>query len=232
MLKGWLTHAGPYRVEHVPVPHPGPLNSMAYTNPKGVQHTTEGAALEGALSRFLHEMVGSTFIVGRDLKKRARILQLVPLGYEAAALKHTESPQTNGLAIAQIELVGFSQTHPWDPDPEVLDMLGALYWQLNVSCKIPLVHVANPHRDATVWVNARGWLGHVDVPENDHVDPRALRYQDIFTAAHRHAAAKPKAKVAAKPRPKVLAPSTVVLKRRAKRTPPAPLCGGFRPADV
>lgn len=226
MLKGWLTHAGPYRVEHVPVPHPGPLDVWAYSHPKGVQHTTEGSALEGALSRFLAEMVGSTFIVGRDVKKKARILQLVPLGNAAAALKHTAEPQTNGIAIAQVELVGFSQAHVWEPDAEVLRMLAALYWQLEKSCGIPLKHTPNPHRNGAVWLASRGWVGHIDVPENDHVDPGAFNYADVFAAASRFDGAPAKAKVKKKPRPKVLAPSVVLLKRRAAKTPPAPLCAG------
>lgn len=226
--RGWLTHAGPYRVEHVPVPHPGQLDVWAYSRPKGVQHTTEGSALEGALSRFESEMVGSTFIVGRDQKKKSRILQLVPLGFAAAALKHTGDPATNGIAIAQVELVGFSQYHLWEPDREVEQMLAALYWQLQKSCTIPLKHTPNPHRNGAVWLATRGWVGHVDVPENDHVDPGAFDYERVFALARTYDVVAPlvKAKVKPKPRPKILAPSVVLLQRRARKTPPAPLCAG------
>ena len=236
MQTGWLTHAGPYKIEHVPCPHPGLLDNAAYKHRKGVQHTTEGATIEGALSRFLHEMVGSTFIVGRDSKKKARILQLVTLGYAAAALQHTRAPQTNGLAIAQIELVGFSQTRPWDPDAVVLDMLAALYWQLEQSCGIPLKHISNPTRSSSVWVAAEGWLGHVDVPENDHVDPRALRYGDVFERARRFdlksVHPKPKAKIKPRPRPKAVAPGTAIMLLRAHRTAPAAACAGGRQAKA
>lgn len=223
MVKGWLSHAGPYRVEHVPVPHPGELELWAYAHQKGVQHTTEGAALEGALSRFLHEEVCSTFIVGRDSKHKARILQLVPLGNMAAALQHTGYPSTNGIVIAQIELVGFSQAHAWDPDAEVLRMLAAVYWQLEQSCGIPLRHVPNPSRNDAIWLAARGWLGHIDVPENDHVDPGKLDYDKVFTIA-RTFDQKSKAKAKAKPRPKVLAPGAAMLLLRAHKTPAAPAC--------
>lgn len=225
MKTGWLTHAGPYKVEHVPVPHPGSLESAAYTHRKGVQHTTEGSALEGALARFRVETVGSTFIVGRDQKHRSRILQLIPLGQMAAALKHTGSPATNSLVIAQVELVGVSPVgRKWVPDPVVLDMLAALYWQLQKSCDIPLKHVANPSRSPAKWVAAAGWLGHVDVPENDHVDPRNLDYSAVIKHAHRFDHVKAKGKVKTKPRKQLPVGKTAALQRRAAKTPPAPMC--------
>lgn len=235
MKTGWLTHAGPYKVEHVPVRRVGAfLVAAAFRRRKGVMHTTEGHALEGALARFRVETVGSTFIVGRDLKGRPRILQCLPLGEKAAALKHTGKTETNGLAIAQVELVGVSPIgKTWLPDPQVFDRLAALVWQLHKDCGIPLEHVANPSRSNARWMATVGWVGHVDVPQNDHVDPRKLNYKALFARARlfsikpglAHLAPAPKGKI--KPKPRKVSPlsRTAALKRRAKRTPPAPICG-------
>jgi hypothetical protein len=216
---GWLTHAGPYRVEHLPLRNPGALLPAAYTHRKGVQHTTEGPTIEGALSRFKAEEVESTFIVGRDAHHNARIIQMVPLGNAAAALQNRGGGvETNRIVIAQIELAGFSKTTPWLPDDGVLARLAALYWQLEQSCGIPLKRVANPKRAAAKWNGAAGWLGHADVPENDHVDPRALRYASTPSGRCRSAVAPPRSPP--RPRPPRARPRRSTTAAPAARTPP------------
>jgi predicted nucleic acid-binding protein len=142
---------------------------------------------------------------------------MVPLGNAAAALQNRGGGvETNRIVIAQIELAGFSKTTPWLPDDGVLARLAALYWQLEQSCGIPLKRVANPKRAAAKWNGAAGWLGHADVPENDHVDPRALRYAVVLEIASGLAVRKPQAKVQKHPR-RLDAVRTLPLRRRAAK---------------
>lgn len=230
MQKGWLPRAARFRVEHMPFEDAGPLLPAAYTRPRGIQHTTEGSSVEGALSAYRAGRVSPTFTVGYDLRRKVRIVQHVPLGNAATALVNRPGGvETNRVAVAQIELVGVSPIgRPWQPDEPVLAALAAVYWQLWKSCGIPLTHVANPGRRRDIWDGSAGWFGHVDVPENAHVDPRDLRYSQVFARAHAFSVVPPRP---AKPRrkPKRTPPAVARrwrLARRAKKTPPSPLSGG------
>ena len=186
MKTGWITTAGVWTVEHVPCPdYAGPLDSLA--PPIGVQHTTEGSTIEGALAVFRRHYAPH-FLVGRDSKGKVRILQLLPLGRAAAALEHPAGTvPTNGYARVQIELVGFSQHKLWRPDKDVTRALGCLYGVLAQAAGIPLVHVANPQRDPKVWSKGGGWFGHDGVPNNQHWDPGVLDFDTVFSYAGRTA---------------------------------------------
>lgn len=210
MQNGWLKSAGMWTVEHVPCPNPGVKVDVS-SPAKGVQHTTEGSTVEGALGVF-RKSDAPTFLVGRDAKKKVRLLQLIPLGYIAAALVHRGDPPTNGYARAQIELVGFSSHALWKPDSEVLSALGALYGVLAQTQGIPLKHVANPQRDPKVWSKGTGWFGHDGVPGNSHWDPGQLHWDAVFAHASRGLSVVPPK---AKPKPLVLHPRTFTLVRRA-----------------
>lgn len=181
---GWLHYASTFKVEHVPFPHAGPLLPNATKVRRGVQHTTEGLTIEGALSAYKAHNDAPTFTVGHDAKGRVRMLQHVPLGEAARALEnHPDGVETNRVTIAQIELVAVSQTKPWLPEPAVADALASLYATLAAATGIPLVHVVNPDRAAMRWRRRSGWYGHADVPENNHVDPRGLDYLTLFALA-------------------------------------------------
>lgn len=212
MQSGWLKSAGMWTIEHVPCPHPNVAVDTSVP-PKGVQHTTEGSTVEGALSKF-KSVDAPHFLLGRDQKNSVRVLQLIPLGYIAAALEHHGDPPTNGYVRAQIELAGFSKHSLWKPDTEVLSALGALYGALAQAQGIPLKHVANPTRNPSVWRNEAGWFGHDGAPNQwtGHWDPGVLDYQAVFAHASRGIPV-PVAK--AKPKPLVLHPRTFTLVRRA-----------------
>lgn len=235
MQKGWLPRAAGYRVDHVPFEDAGPLLPAAYTVPRAVQHTTEGSSVEGALAAYRAKRSAATFTVGYDLKRKPRIVQHVPLGNAARSLINSEGGvETNRACIAQIELVGVSPVgRPWQPDGPVLTLLAALYWQLWKSAGIPLVHVGNPSRSPAVWRTKPGWYGHVDVPENFHVDPRDLRYQQVIARAHSFSVipAKP---VKAKRKPKRAVPFTGRrrLVNRSKTVQASPLGTGGRPTAI
>lgn len=210
MQNGWLQSAGMWTVEHVPCPHPDV--KVDFSAPaKGVQHTTEGSTVEGALAVF-RKHSAPTFLVGRDAKKKVRLLQLIPLGFIAATLEHHGDPPTNGCARAQIELAGFSSHSLWKPDAQVLSALGSLYGVLAQAQGIPLKHVANTQRDPKVWSKGSGWFGHDGVPGNSHWDPGQLHWDAVFAHASRGVAVVPP-----KPAPKPLLthPQTWRLVRRA-----------------
>lgn len=211
MKTGWLTTAGVFTVEHVPCPdYAGNVDQSV--KPKGVQHTTEGWTIESALAVF-RQHYAPHFLVGRDAKKKVRILQLLPLGRAAAALEHSGGVPTNGYARAQIELVGFSQHKLWCPDKEVSRALGCLYGCLAQTVGIPLLHVANPQRDPKVWTDGTGWFGHDGIPDNAHWDPGVLDFNTVFSYSGRTAVVPPK--INAKPKPLLLHPLTYTLVRRS-----------------
>lgn len=181
---GWLRHAGRFKVEHVPFDDSGPLLPAALQVRRGVQHTTEGSTIEGALSAYKAHNDAPTFTLGHDAKGRVRILQHVQLGHAARALEnHPGGVETNRVVVAQIELVGVSQVKKWLPAPAVDDALASLYAALHAAAAIPFVHVANPGRSTLRWRRKPGWYGHADVPENSHVDPRGLDYAALFSLA-------------------------------------------------
>lgn len=219
---GWLSRAGKYRVEHVPCPNPGQPVSDGGKH-KGILHTVEGS-FESGLNVFLQHYAPH-FQVGRDRKGRVRILQLVPLGTMAAALEnHSGGVETNRECRVQIEIADRSKHTPWLPDDGVTDALATLMAELRHAQAIPLHHPP-VRRDPRMWEAASGWMGHIDVPENVHWDSGAIRYERLFTLAHRQET-KPRKppKVKPKPQKKILHPKIWALQVRARRAEPAPLC--------
>jgi hypothetical protein len=181
MQHGWLTHAGKFRVDHIPCPHPGePVDLSA--PPKGVQHTVEGS-FESGLAVFRRHFAPH-FLVGRKRGGALSIAQLVPLGFMAAALEnHSGGVETNRIVRVQIELADFSKHQPWLPDAGVQELLAQLYLTLEQAADIPLRHVP-VLRKPRLWEREPGWFGHVDVPENAHWDSGSLEYGKLFARAH------------------------------------------------
>jgi len=189
LQKGWLTKAGAFAVEKVECPAPGGSVDLSKP-PVGVLHTTEGS-FDSALGEFkVHH--APTFLVSSG-----RILQLLPLGASAAALKHDVPPESNRWARAQIEVAGFSQEDPWQFDPATLARVAALMGALARAASIPLTRPfpdAMPpkpwatttfsRRTSGKWGTVAGWFGHVEVPSgNAHWDPGALRWSELLARA-------------------------------------------------
>lgn len=202
MAVAWLKAAGKFKVEHMPMPHPGVR--VSGPGPKvGVLHTIEGS-LESGLSVFRRHFA-PTFTVGRDRNGKVRILQHIPLGYMAAALEnHSGGVETNREAEVQIELAGHSSQQPWLPDAGVLDALTSLMAVLSVNPGIPLTRPYPDLMPALPWASysfprrrdgkfnrVSGWYGHVEVPENAHWDPGAFRWTVALNAAKVKAAPTP-----------------------------------------
>lgn len=205
MITGWLSTAGPYKVEHLNVPHPRARVDMSKP-PTGVLHTIEGS-LESGLSVF-RTHYAPTFVVGQDKGGKIRIIQCVPLGMMAAALENDAGgPETNRWARVQIELAGRSSTSPWLPTLPVQEALAALMGTLVRAAEIPLFRPFPDRMPPTPWAvewfsrrregkwgKVAGWYGHVEVPENAHWDPGALKWGTILDRAEKYAGRKPQAR--------------------------------------
>jgi hypothetical protein len=196
-VQKWLTRAGPYRVEHMPMPHPGRATDLSKR--EGVLHTIEGS-LESGLSVFRVHF-SPTFTVGRDRNGKVRIIQHIPLGMMAAALQNLPGGvETNFEAEVQVEIAAHSKTVPWLPEPGTTDALAELMAVLARVVNIPLTHPfpENPgplpwattryaHRLAGIWGKVAGWYAHMDMPENTHWDCGWLKW-DMLLALARHKA--------------------------------------------
>ena len=186
----WLTRAGPFDVEHAGgIPHFNQAVTLGAPR-AGVLHTTEGATIEGAMGVFRHHYAPH-FVVGRDASGKVRILQLVQIGTIGAALE-----THNWLALAQVELVGFSRDKAWFPDEESAAALAALMAQCAADYQIPLSHPwpdddwgragPNPHRASQKFGRVAGWFGHQDVESPDvHWDPGCFQWSRIFDLARK-----------------------------------------------
>jgi len=190
-MKSWLSKTcdGKYAIQRVPCPGPGGQVDLKRP-PAGVMHTTEGP-FDSALSVF-RKHYAPTFLVGQR-----KIAQLLPLGAMAAALENRSGGvETNRWARVQIEVAGFSKTTPYLFDAATTDALASLLATLKVEAGIPL---ARPYPDAMPsqpwatpafrrrkdgkWGKTAGWFGHVEVPENSHWDPGALRWEALLLKA-------------------------------------------------
>lgn len=156
---------------------------------KGVLHTTEGS-WPSALSVFRYNTGTPTFMLGRDGTTRSgvgysgklRLAQFMPIGEMALTLKNLSGgAETNRDCLVQIELVAFCQWTPWLPDAETTALLAALMRELRDKAGIPLRRAGDGSRSVTRWINNAGWFGHSEVPENDHTDPRAIKWADLFS---------------------------------------------------
>jgi len=208
---GWLWGAAGHKVEHMPMPHPA--SRVDWRVPaQGVAHTIEGS-LPSGLAVFRHHF-SPTFSVGPG-----RIIQHIPLGFMAAALEHKTFPPTNGWARVQIEVAGHSSQKPWLPDKSTLRSLAHLLAALtfapaNIPLHRPFADAMPPgmwafegfsRRHAGHWGKTPGWYGHVEIPQNSHWDPGALKWKDVLAEAAkiRERTLKP-SKPRVVPRPKVI----------------------------
>ena len=183
----WLFSVGGIPVEKITDCKRSFVNANAQP-PKGVLHTTEGS-WNGSMQVFKYNTGTPTFMVGRDGSQRQgvgyngrlRIAQFMPIGEMALTLKNgSGGVETNRDCIVQIELVAHCQWDAWLPDPETTKLLNALMQELNNRFNIPMIHSGNGTRSSTRWTRMAGWFGHGEVPENDHTDPRAIRWSVIL----------------------------------------------------
>jgi hypothetical protein len=190
MQKGFLKMTiGGRRIEHVACPHPSvPVDLSAPA--AGVLHTIEGS-LGSGLSVFQRHFAPHFALDSR------RIVQMVPLGMIGTALNNLPGGvETNRIARVQIELAGNSKESPWLPEAPLTEALADLIATVSRAAEIPLTRPfpdrmppkpwATPkfaRRHAGKWGSQAGWFGHVDLPENEHWDPGALKWKTILDRA-------------------------------------------------
>jgi hypothetical protein len=190
MQHGWLTKThGGRTIEHIPCPNPGGTVDES-APPTGVVHTIEGD-LNSGLGVFRTHYAPHFTLDGE------RIIQLVPLGTMAAALEnHPGGVETNSITRVQIEVAGHSKEEPWMFDGPTSEAFADLLATLATAAEIPLERPfpdempAKPwatydfaRRSAGKWGHVAGWYGHVEVPENAHWDPGALKWSEILERA-------------------------------------------------
>lgn len=163
--------------------------------PNGVLHTTEGHFDPSA--NVFTETGTPTFMLGYQQLKasgsnapassstRIRVAQFMPIGEMALTLENDAGgTETNREALVQIELVGFAKFEKWSPPEPVMKVLADLLRQLHDVCGIPLQRAGNGTRSVTLWHGGRaGWFGHLEVPENNHTDPRNFEWAKLFRMA-------------------------------------------------
>jgi hypothetical protein len=173
---------------------------------KGVQHTTEGH-WAGSLSRFVSDTGTPTIMLGYETLKASgkpppfhltnqpaaedtpiRIGQFLPFGEMALTLLNPSGgTETNRECHVQIELIGTcvvgDGNDPWLPAEPVLKVLAKVYDLIEDAVGIPLQRGGDGTRNLHRWDNREGWFGHGEVPENEHTDPRGLKYEEIFDHA-------------------------------------------------
>ena len=156
--------------------------------PKAVLHTTEGS-WAGSLSVFRYTTGTPTFMIGRDGSTRSgvgytgrlRIAQFMPIGEMALTLQNDSGGvETNRDCLVQIELVAFCQWTPWLPDPETTALLRKLMVEIERVAGVPLKRGGDNTRSVLRWNTVAGWFGHGETPENDHTDPRAIKWDALL----------------------------------------------------
>lgn len=164
--------------------------------PNGVMHTTEGhwgPSLEVFTNTGTpHFLIGYNTINRNNTRASGplRIGQLAPIGEMALTLVNSAGgTETNREALVQIELIAFSKFEPWLPPAPVTKALAALLERIEDICGIPLQRAGNGSRSVALWDGKAGWFGHGEVPENNHTDPRNLKWNELFAAAPHETAA-------------------------------------------
>lgn len=190
-MKSWLSRTvdGKFKIEKIPCSNNG--QKVVLSRPRaGVLHTTEGG-WDSAMSVFKRHYAPH-FLVGKN-----RVAQLIPLGIMATALENDAGgDDTNRWAVAQIEVVGFSKEAPYVFDAQTMAALSSLLATLKVEAGIPLFRPypdkmpAKPwatesfvRRNDGKWGDVAGWFGHVEIPENAHWDPGALKWANLINLA-------------------------------------------------
>lgn len=185
----WVDRIGEYNVEKKEGPRPGGQPYIPLSNPKAfVLHTTEGNSVDGAVATLRSRFSCPHFVVGEN-----RIVQMRPLDGEGATLVNH-----NDIGW-QVESVGHSSQSLHLLTPATLNPLIALGVFVTQELNVPLARpnqwkdngsdidgiwaANNSRRKSRTALGFRGWVGHLDVPDQDptwHWDPGAFNYTEFF----------------------------------------------------
>lgn len=150
----------------------------------GCLHTTEGSTFAGADAALKSARSQPHFLVGPG----GEIKQYRPIGDAATTLRNAPGGvETNRKRLVQIEVVGFASKPDW---PEAQKQAVARVMAFCARHGVPLVSNVRftdargvRRLNGQQWLDARGWLGHQHVPENDHWDPGAVDITDLLNRA-------------------------------------------------
>ena len=181
----WLPEGNHYglNIRHQPRPDAGPF---VPSTPKLCWHTTEGTSLSGALSTLIGNHDEPHFVVSVDA---LQVVQLIALDRASKSLMHPpNTPETNRAHCVQVEICGrAADSQNWQRAK--YHHLAALALMIEHRVKIERrTHVSweNPSRiPANQFAGWRGHIGHMHVPNNDHVDPGHFRIAMLFDEMHK-----------------------------------------------
>jgi hypothetical protein len=194
----WLEAIGPFRVTKRESPRPGGQPYLPLSDPRAlIVHTTEGTSVDGAWNTLNQKGAAPHFIVGEN-----RIVQMRPLSAQAATLVTDSSAGFFANSLGwQVECVGRSLgmvhklTPPsWEPlvalarwfhEQKDVPLRRPAGWLDNCSDITTSLATNNTRRQSRKALGFRGFLGHLDVPDQDptwHWDPGALNYSALFRA--------------------------------------------------
>lgn len=149
--------------------------------PKIVWHTTEGTSFDGARATLFANGDEPHFLVSVDGRF---VQQFIPLNRSSKSLRHPAgTPETNRAHCVQIEVCGFARdSQNWSEAK--MERLAALAVLIEHRVDVERhTHCSfqEPKRIAADhFARWSGHVGHVHVPNNDHVDPGHFRITDLF----------------------------------------------------
>lgn len=168
---------------------------LSLVNPRAmVLHTTEGRTVDGAVATLRSEFFAPHFVVGED-----RIVQMRPLSAQGATLRDNGGEFHPNSVGWQVESVGFAKQDLHLLTPRTLRPLVALArfmldeqgiplrrpddWPDDLSDITTKLAENNTRRQSRKAVNFKGWLMHMEIPDQQptwHWDAGAFDFTTFF----------------------------------------------------
>lgn len=158
---------------------------------RGVEHSTEGNSIEGAVATYRDAGVPPQTTIDPAARRKAQHIDLDRSGYALAHPKGT--PETNRLPCIQVEIVMYADRDKANANGGLYvgDLTDAHYAFIGecireIEAVVPIPHEFHrgfvhypdsyglhaPQRMSwDTWYNFSGWCGHQHVPGNVHGDP-------------------------------------------------------------
>lgn len=111
------------------------------------------------------------------------VYQMIPFNLAGRALQHTFGPETNRANCIQIEICGrAADSHRWSDNyyKGLANLCRMVERRVNIPRRAPK-KFPDTRFSPQGWVNAKGHVGHIHCPGNDHTDPGpGFRIHDLF----------------------------------------------------
>lgn len=156
---------------------------------KGVLHTTESGTASSAISAFKSSGSWPHFLVDFT----GHVWQFIDSSLAARALQHPAGTvATNTDHAVQIEIVGYAAQPTNHPQSQWNALKALMRWieaTEGVQPTSSVIFKAYPSSyglyngvrlTSSQWDNYAGWLGHENVPNNDHGDPGAIDINSLL----------------------------------------------------